>query len=133
MSPNRSVHLNKTASLEYIVIKSRRGSYTCSTRCNGGVIITTKVKSLHQIVNKARQVVQLIVKIATASKEQSSGIQQVNVAVSQMNKVTQANAAGAEETASASEDQTAQAGELKNAVLQLQVLINGSSASSNRI
>jgi methyl-accepting chemotaxis protein len=50
-----------------------------------------------------------------------------------MNKVTQANAAGAEETASASEELTAQAGELKNAVLQLQVLINGSSASSNRI
>jgi methyl-accepting chemotaxis protein len=78
-------------------------------------------------------VVQLIVKIATASKEQSSGIQQVNVAVSQMNKVTQANAAAAEETASASEELIAQAGELKNAVLQLQVLINGWSASSNRI
>ena len=77
--------------------------------------------------------VQLIVKIATASKEQSSGIQQVNVAVSQMNKVTQANAAAAEETASASEELIAQAGELKNAVLQLQVLINGWSASSNRI
>jgi len=57
----------------------------------------------------------------------------VNVAVSQMNKVTQANAAGAEETASASEELTAQAGELKNAVLQLQVLINGASASGNRI
>jgi methyl-accepting chemotaxis protein len=103
-------------------------------KSNAGVIITTKVKgSLHQIVDKARQVDQLIVEIATASKEQSSGIQQVNVAVSQMNKVTQANAAGAEETASASEELTAQAGELKNAVLQLQVLINGSSASSNRI
>jgi methyl-accepting chemotaxis protein len=101
---------------------------------NRSVNLTKKVKgSLHQIVDKARQVDQLIVEIATASKEQSSGIQQVNVAVSQMNKVTQANAAGAEETASASEELTAQAGELKNAVLQLQVLINGSSASSNRI
>ena len=76
---------------------------------------------------------QLIVEIPTASKEQSSGIQQVNVAVTQMNKVTQANAAAAEETASASEELIAQAGELKNAVLQLQVLINGWSASSNRI
>ena len=57
----------------------------------------------------------------------------MNVAVSQMNKVTQANAAAAEETASASEELIAQAGELKNAVLQLQVLINGWSASSNRI
>jgi methyl-accepting chemotaxis protein len=46
-----------------------------------------------------------------------------------MNKVTQANAAGAEQTASASEELTAQAGELQNAVLKLQGLINGSSAS----
>jgi methyl-accepting chemotaxis protein len=101
-------------------------------KSNAGVIITTKVKgSLHQIVDKARQVDQLIVEIATASREQNSGIQQVNVAVSQMNKVTQANAAGAEETASASEELTAQAGELKNAVLKLQGLINGSSSGSN--
>jgi len=99
-------------------------------KSNVGVIITTKVKgSLHQIVDKARQVDQLIVEIATASKEQSSGIQQVNVAVSQMNKVTQANAAGAEETASASAELTAQAGELQNAVVKLQGLINGSSSS----
>jgi putative addiction module killer protein len=54
-------------------------------KSNAGVIITTKVKgSLHQIVDKARQVDQLIVEIATASKEQSSGIQQVNVGVSQI-------------------------------------------------
>ena len=103
-------------------------------KSNAGVIITTKVKgSLHQIVDKARQVDQLIVEIATASREQNSGIQQVNVAVSQMNKVTQANAAGAEETASASEELTAQAGELKNAVLKLQGLINGSSSGSNGV
>jgi methyl-accepting chemotaxis protein len=103
-------------------------------KSNAGVIITTKVKgSLHQIVDKARQVDQLIVEIATASKEQSSGIQQVNVAVSQMNKVTQANAAGAEQTASASEELTAQAGELKDAVLKLMMLINGATATRTSV
>ena len=95
-------------------------------KSNTGVIITTKVKnSLHQIVDKARQVDQLISQIASASKDQSSGIQQVNVAVSQMNKVTQSNAASAEETASASEEMTAQADDLKSAVSNLQALING--------
>ena len=90
------------------------------------MIITTKVKdSLHQIVDKARQVDQLIVQIAAASKDQSTGIQQVNIAVSQMNKVTQANAASAEETAAASEEMTAQAEELKCAVVNLETILEG--------
>jgi methyl-accepting chemotaxis protein len=95
-------------------------------KSNTGVIITTKVKdSLHQIVDKARQVDQLIVQIAAASKDQSTGIQQVNIAVSQMNKVTQANAASAEETAAASEEMTAQAEELKCAVVNLETILEG--------
>jgi methyl-accepting chemotaxis protein len=95
-------------------------------KSNTGVIITTKVKdSLHQIVDKARQVDQLIVQIAAASKDQSTGIQQVNIAVSQMNKVTQANAASAEETAAASEEMTAQSEELKCAVINLETILEG--------
>ena len=47
--------------------------------------------------------------IAAASHEQGEGITQVNAAVSNMDKVTQANAAGAEESASASEELNSQA------------------------
>jgi uncharacterized phage infection (PIP) family protein YhgE len=46
--------------------------------------------------NKVRE---LIEEIAAASKEQSQGIEQINQAVAEMNKVTQQNASGAEELA----------------------------------
>ena len=80
-----------------------------------GVAISGKVtESLTQIVTKARQVDELVAEIATASREQSQGIDQVNTAVTQMDKVTQTNAASAEESASASEELTAQAATRRN-------------------
>ena len=61
-----------------------------------GVQISAKVEeSLEAIVAKARQVDDLVAEIATASKEQSQGISQVNMAVTEMDKVTQSNAANA--------------------------------------
>ena len=42
--------------------------------------------------------------IAVASSEQAQGIEQINTGVAEMDKVVQANAVGAEETASASEE-----------------------------
>ena len=69
-----------------------------------GVQVTGSVAdSLQDIILKARQVDDLVGEIATASREQSEGITQVNLAVTQMDKVTQSNAASAEESASASE------------------------------
>ena len=47
------------------------------------------------------KVEQLVDKIAAASQEQSQGIGQVNIAVTDMDKVTQATAASAEESAAA--------------------------------
>ena len=91
-----------------------------------GVAISGKVtESLTQIVTKARQVDELVADIATASREQSQGIDQVNTAVTQMDKVTQSNAAAAEESASASEELTAQADTLRELVADLQKLVTG--------
>ena len=91
-----------------------------------GVAISGKVtESLTQIVTKARQVDELVAEIATASREQSQGIDQVNTAVTQMDKVTQTNAASAEESASASEELTAQAATLRELVADLQNLVTG--------
>ncbi len=80
---------------------------------------------------KARQVDELVAEIASASKEQSQGISQVNTAVTQMDKVTQSNAANAEETASAAEELNAQASALKEAVAELMKLA-GANAESTR-
>lgn len=63
--------------------------------------------------------------IAAASKEQDQGIQQVNVALSQMDRVTQTTAANAEESASASTELTSQAANLKSVVVSLVRLSTG--------
>jgi chromosome segregation ATPase len=85
--------------------------------------ISAKVAQvLDEIVNKVRQVNQLVTEVSAASKEQTQGIDQVNTAVGQMDRVTQSNAASAEETASASEELNAQALSLKDAVAQLLAL-----------
>jgi len=88
-------------------------------------------ESLAVIVAKAREVDGLVGTIAGASKEQSAGLDQINSAVSQMDKVTQSNASGAEETASAAEELNAQSNELRNAVQVLMKLITGNTASES--
>ena len=67
----------------------------------------------------------LISEIAAASSEQAKGIEQVNIAVIEMEKVTQQNAATAEESASASEQMNAQAEQMKAMVNELVAIVGG--------
>lgn len=98
-----------------------------------GVAISGRVSgSLNSIVEKAREVDQIISQIATASNEQSQGISQINEAVSQMDQVTQSNSANAEETASASEELSAQAEELQMVVNDLIRLVGTNSNTSSK-
>ncbi|MFH1136077.1 MAG: hypothetical protein V1816_08310 [Pseudomonadota bacterium] len=60
---------------------------------------------------------------AAASTEQSQGIDQISIAVSQMDKVTQLNAANAEDLAAASEETDAQALRMKQNVEELENLV----------
>jgi methyl-accepting chemotaxis protein len=96
-----------------------------------GVAVSTEVgKILTQIVEGVQKVNQLIGEVSSASNEQSQGIEQINTAVSQMDKVTQSNAANAEESASASEELSAQAKELNDMVATLAAIVEGSKAGS---
>ena len=89
-----------------------------------GVEISATVASgLQEIVLKARQVDELAAEVAAASKEQSTGITQVNTAVSQMDKVTQSTAATAEQSAASAQELQAQAGNLRQAVVALGILV----------
>ena len=91
-----------------------------------GVAITSKVAAvLDEIVTKARQVDELTVELAAASREQSDGIGQINIAVGQMDKITQSNAAGAEENAASAEELNAQAEIMKQSVMELLKLVGG--------
>ena len=74
---------------------------------------------------------ELIGEIAAASKEQAQGIEQVNHAVADMDKVTQQNAAGAEETSSIAEDLNTQAEQIKVIVEGLAVLVGGSTLNQD--
>jgi methyl-accepting chemotaxis protein len=88
-----------------------------------GVQISQKVTAtLNEIVVKARQVDELAAAVANASREQTQGITQINTAVGQMDKVTQSNAASAEESAAAAEELNAQAEMMKEAVQKLRQL-----------
>jgi methyl-accepting chemotaxis protein len=92
---------------------------------NGAEISTKVAKSLEEIITKARQVDELAGEVAAASREQSQGIMQVGKAVTEMDKVTQSNAANAEESASAAEELNAQADTMKDVVNSLLVLVDG--------
>jgi len=94
-----------------------------------GVTISERVgRSLFEIVDKVRQVDQLIAEVNTASREQSQGVDQINSAVSQMDKVVQSSASSAEETAAAAEELNAQAQLMRDGVAELMALVGGSSA-----
>jgi methyl-accepting chemotaxis protein len=79
-------------------------------KTDAGNSITERVaKSLDDIASKIKKAGNLAAEVASASKEQTQGIEQINAAVTQLDSVTQSNAATAEESASASEELNAQA------------------------
>ena len=107
---------NETADkIDDSVSKSRHGAEVCAKVAAG----------LQEIATKSRQVDELVGEIATASSEQTQGIEQVNVAVSQMDKVVQASAARAEEGASVAQELTAQSATLQQSVHELVQLVGG--------
>jgi methyl-accepting chemotaxis protein len=96
------------------------------SKTSQGVTLSDKVShTLTDIVTKARQVDELAAEVASASREQTQGITQINSAVAQMDKVTQNNAASAEESAAAAEELNAQAEVMKQSVGELMKLVGG--------
>ena len=93
-----------------------------------GVEISSKVAAvLNDIVTKVRQVDDLVSEVAGASREQTDGITQINTAVGQLDKVTQSNAASAEESAAAAQELNAQSEVMKQSVAELLQLVGGHS------
>jgi methyl-accepting chemotaxis protein len=76
---------------------------------SGSRLVDTAGKTMEEIVQSVKRVTDIMAEISAASQEQRGGIEQVNNAVTQMDKVTQQNAALVEEAAAAAksmEDQT---------------------------
>ncbi|HDZ49403.1 hypothetical protein LCGC14_0544590 [marine sediment metagenome] len=82
----------------------------------GSSLVNQAGKSLEGIVHGVQRVTVLMGEIATASREQAQGIDQVNTAVSQMDSVTQQNASLVEESSAAGRSLQSQAEALLNEV-----------------
>jgi len=68
--------------------------------------------TMQEVVDSVKRVSDIIAEISAAGQEQSAGIEQVNMAVTQMDQVTQENAALVEEAAAAAQSLEEQAGML---------------------
>jgi methyl-accepting chemotaxis protein len=89
-----------------------------------GVVVSSKVaQSLAEIVERARKVDELVKEIASGSREQSQGITQVNEAIGDLDRATQANAATAEQSAGAATELKGQSEQLKVAVDELVAIV----------
>ena len=83
---------------------------------NGTRLVNEAGQSMQEIVTQVQHVSQLISDISNATVEQSSGISQVGLAMTQLDQVTQQNAALVEESAAAAESLKQQAARLVEAV-----------------
>jgi methyl-accepting chemotaxis protein len=82
----------------------------------GSQQVETAGATMGDILESVRQLAALVGEIATSSNEQAAGIEQVNTAITQMDQVTQQNAALVEESAAAAASLEAQAQSLQQVV-----------------
>ena len=104
--------------IEAAIASSRKGSQ-CTARVG---------ESLTQITEKVAVTDSLVGEIATAAREQAQGLEQINQAIGQMDKVSQSNASNAEEIASAAEQMDERAKMMKEQVFKLRQLVGRQSA-----
>jgi len=97
----------------------------------GAELVTKTSGDFSDVSTNTVKVGEIIGEIAAASQEQSTGIEHVSKAVSEMDKVVQGNAATAEESASASEELTAQAEQMRGHVEDLSTLVGEKDMGSN--
>jgi methyl-accepting chemotaxis protein len=82
----------------------------------GAKLVDQAGATMQEIVDSIRRVTDIMAEITAASQEQTAGIEQVNVAITQMDDTTQQNAALVEEAAAAAQSMQNQANNLSMAV-----------------
>jgi methyl-accepting chemotaxis protein len=96
----------------------------------GSELVNRSGATLQGIVGSVKRVTDIVGEIAAASGEQSTGIEQVNTAMTQMDQVTQSNSAETEELSSTAQTLSGQSARLL-ALVSTFTLGNGSQASHN--
>jgi len=87
----------------------------------GSKLVAQAGQTMEEIVTSIRRVTDIMSEITAASVEQSQGIEQVNTAITQMDEVTQQNAALVEEAAAVAESMEEQAQNLSASVATFKV------------
>src|SRR5476651_2169000 len=87
----------------------------------GSKLVEQAGATMKDVVVSVRRVTDIIGEITAAGREQSSGIEQVNIAIAQMDTVTQQNASMVEEATAASQSMQDQAGALARLVSLFQL------------
>ncbi len=89
----------------------------------GSDLVVKTNEAFSEVAKGTHKVGKLVSEIAISSREQAQGLEQVNKAVDGMDKIAQRNAANAEESASTSEELSAQAVQMKDIVSALVKLV----------
>ncbi len=87
----------------------------------GARLVGEAGKTMEELVASVRKVAEIMTEIASASHEQSSGIEQINKAITQMDTVVQMNASLVEEATAAATSMAGQATGLARAVAQFRI------------
>ncbi|MBP7509850.1 MAG: hypothetical protein KA807_18710, partial [Prolixibacteraceae bacterium] len=82
----------------------------------GSNLATKTSEALEEIKNKNIKAADIVAEITTSSNEQAQGIAQINEGLTQIDRVTQTNTASAEESASAAEELSGQANQLRQMI-----------------
>jgi methyl-accepting chemotaxis protein len=98
----------------------------------GSELVNKSGQTLQEIVTSVKRVTDIVSEIAAASREQSSGIDQVSRAVAQMDQVTQANASQTEELSGTAQSLSGQAQELQDVVGRFKLSQDVKPGSSHR-
>ncbi|SDR55037.1 methyl-accepting chemotaxis protein [Paraburkholderia fungorum] len=96
-------------------IKDLIGTSVAHVR-DGSALVQQAGQTMSEVVRSVQRVTDIMGEIASASVEQNTGIEQVNVAVTQMDEVTQQNAALVEQASAAAQAMADQAETLRSAV-----------------
>jgi len=98
---------------------------------SGSRLVDQAGATMQDVVESVRRVADIISEITGASAEQTSGIEQINQAITQMDEVTQQNAALVEEAAAASEALREQADRLSHLVAVFRIDGTSTAASAS--
>ncbi len=99
----------------------------------GSALVAQAGATMEQVVSSVRGVTDIVAEISAASAEQSSGIEEINRAITQMDESTQQNAALVEQAAAAAKAMQEQAGCLTQSISIFKLAHNATAMSATPV